>query len=100
MNDRIIELAKQAGFFIDVISEPMRIGVFHQKIDKELKRFAELVRADALDAPVQEPVPLLTDDEIDVALHVALPSLPYDSEDAFINGVRAGEQAVRQKAGI
>lgn len=50
MNDRIIELAKQAGFFIDVISEPMRIGVFHQKIDKELKRFAELVRADALDA--------------------------------------------------
>lgn len=49
MNDRIIELAKQAGFFIDVLSEPMRIGVFHQKIDKELKRFAELVRNEALE---------------------------------------------------
>ena len=44
-------------------------------------------------------VPMLTEDEIVVALHVALPSLSYDSEDAFINGVRAGEQAVRQKAG-
>ena len=45
-------------------------------------------------------VPMLTEDEIVVALHVALPSLSYDSEDAFINGVRAGEQAVRQKAGL
>ena len=45
-------------------------------------------------------VPMLTEDEIVVALHVALPSLPYDSEDAFINGMRAGEQAVRQKAGL
>lgn len=64
MNDRIIELAKQAGFFIDVLSEPMRIGVFHQKIDKELKRFAELVRADTLEAepaPVQETIGGLDD---------------------------------------
>ena len=56
-------------------------------------------------ASAQQPappadVPMLTEDEIVVALHVALPSLSYDSEDAFINGMRAGEQAVRQKAGI
>lgn len=45
-------------------------------------------------------VPMLTEEEIDVALHAALPSLSYASEEAFIAGVRVGEQAVRQKAGL
>lgn len=45
-------------------------------------------------------VPMLTPEEIDAALHVALPSLSYDSEDAFITGVRVGEKLVRQKAGL
>lgn len=50
-------------------------------------------------APPAE-VPMLTPEEIDAALHVALPSLSYDSEDAFITGVRVGEKLVRQKAGL
>lgn len=45
-------------------------------------------------------VPMLTPEEIDAALHVALPSLSYDSEDAFITGVRVGEKLVRQKADL
>ena len=66
----------------------------------DIKALRPLYEAPQAQQPVVEPVPMLTDEEIDVALHVALPSLPYDSEDAFINGMRAGEQLVRQKAGI
>lgn len=66
----------------------------------EAHEMAEALRAALAETAPPADVPMLTEDEIVVALHVALPSLSYDSEDAFINGVRAGEQAVRQKAGL
>lgn len=70
--EQIIELAKQSGFFIDVPYEPMRIGVFHQKIDKELKRFAELVRAEALEEAAKVVDKLADGDDADTAQQFAL----------------------------
>jgi hypothetical protein len=47
----IIELAKQAGFGIDKapIDQPYVIQPLHGKIDDELTRFAQLVRAEVLE---------------------------------------------------
>lgn len=59
-------------------------------------RYEDVVRVHTICADVQ----MLTSEEIVAALHVALPSLSDDSEDAFITGVRVGEKAVRQKAGL
>ena len=46
------------------------------------------------------PEPLLTDDEIETAMHTALPSMSYASEAAFMDGVKVGAALVRQKAGL
>jgi hypothetical protein len=47
----IIELAKQAGFGIDEapMDQPYVIQPLHGKIDDELTRFAQLVRAEVLE---------------------------------------------------
>jgi hypothetical protein len=48
----IIELAKQAGFGIDespCVLQPYVIQPLHGKIDDELRRFAQLVRAEVLE---------------------------------------------------
>lgn len=50
-NEKIIDLAKQAGFLIDEapIAQPYVIQATHYKIDDELQRFYELVRNEALE---------------------------------------------------
>jgi hypothetical protein len=52
----IIELAREAGFGIDEapIDQPYVIQPLHGKIDDELRRFAHLVRQQALEEAAQE----------------------------------------------
>lgn len=51
-------------------------------------------------SPPPAEVPMLTDEEVASEMHRALSSMSYSSEQAFMDGVRAGEKAVRQKAGL
>lgn len=50
-DERITELAKQAGFSVDEapIGQPYVIQAAHYKVDDELRRFHRLVRNEVLD---------------------------------------------------